>query len=199
MCARCVRFEPPKRGRREGAQRPPDDRPKRGGLRSGARASAPADLAPRMREGMRVEERAHRGGSAHPSGAEQEQRGGITPPAGQRAKRAEGRGDGGEGTGDTASERGQWPRRIACGRSAPNKRQRRGNIRARTRREPSKGERRAQRAEASAASRSERDPTKCPLSVARGAGARRHAAAATAHHGLEESGSAAQPPEERDA
>ncbi len=169
----------PKRGRRAGAERPPDDRPKRGGLRSGARAGAPADLAPRMREGMRGEERAHRGGSAHPSGAEHEQRGGIPPPAGQRATRAEGRGDGGEGAGGKAYERGQWPLQHDCGRSAPDKRQRRTNIRARTGREPSKGERHEQRAQASVASRSESDPTKSPLSVARGADARRHAAAAS--------------------
>jgi hypothetical protein len=39
----------PERGRRAGAERPPNDRPMRGGKRSGARAGAPADLAPRKR------------------------------------------------------------------------------------------------------------------------------------------------------
>lgn len=56
------------------------------------------------------------------------------------------------------------------------KRQRRGNFRARTGREDSMDERPEQRAEGSVATRSESDPTECPLSMARGADARRHAA-----------------------
>lgn len=107
------------------------------------------------------------------SGATQE--GGNTPPAGQRPKGAEGRGDGGEGTGGKAYAGGRDPTtRLRAQRTIEKRR--RGNFRARTRREPSNGERREQRAEASVASRSESDPTSCPPIVARGADARRHAA-----------------------
>ena len=70
--------------------------------------------------GLRGEERPHGATPRHPSGAEPKQRGGITPPTGQRPQGAEGRGDGGEGAGGKAYERGQWPRQIACGRSAPS-------------------------------------------------------------------------------
>lgn len=114
-----------------------------------------------------------RGRPPERSGATQE--GGNTPPAGQRAERAEGRGDGGEGAGGKAYERGRDPTtRLRAQRTL--KKRRRGNFRARTRREPSKGERREQRAKASVASRSESDPTSCPPLVVRGADARSHAA-----------------------
>lgn len=107
------------------------------------------------------------------SGATQE--GGNTPPTGQRAKRAKGRGDGGEGTGGKAYAGGRDPTTRQRAQRTLEKR-RRGNFRARTRREPSNGERREQRAKASVASRSESDPTSCPPFVARGAAARRRTA-----------------------
>ena len=110
---------------------------------------------------------------AERSGATQE--GGITPPAGQRAERAEGRGDGGEGTGGKAYARGRDPTtRLRAQRTL--KRQRRGNFRARTGREDSMDERPDKRAEGSAATRSEPPQQGCPPIVARGADARRHAA-----------------------
>ena len=111
--------------------------------------------------------------TAERSGATQE--GGITPPAGQRAERAEGRGDGGKGTGGKAYERGRDPTtRLRAQRTLEKRR--RGNFRARTGREPSKGERPDKRAEGSAATRSEPPQQVCPPIVARGADARRHAA-----------------------
>lgn len=109
------------------------------------------------------------------SGATQE--GGNTPPTGQRAERAEGRGDGGEGAGGKAYERGRDPTtRLRAQRTI--KRRRRGNFRARTGREDSMDERHDKRAKGSVATRSEPPQQGCPPIVARGADARRHAAAA---------------------
>ena len=126
---------------------------------------------------------AARGGAGAPrrerpperSGATQE--GGITPPAGQRPKGAEGRGDGGEGAGGKAYAGGRDPTtRQRAQRTI--KRRRRGNFRARTGREDSMDERPDKRAEGSVAIRSEPPQQVCPPIVARGADARRHAAAA---------------------
>lgn len=112
---------------------------------------------------------------AERSGATQE--GGNTPPAGQRPEGAEGRGDGGEGAGGKAFERGRDPTtRLRAQRTL--RKRRRGNFRARTGREDSMDERPDKRAEGSAATRSEPPQQGCPPIVARGADARRHAAAA---------------------
>ena len=86
-----------RRGRREGAERPPDDRPKRGGLRSGARADAPADLAPRMRGGCAG--RSGRTEAGAPARAERSNtRGGQHTP--RRAASEASGGEGGRGGGD---------------------------------------------------------------------------------------------------
>lgn len=109
------------------------------------------------------------------SGATQE--GGNTPPDGQRPKGAEGRGDGGEGTGGKAYAGGRDPTTRQRAQRTLEKR-RRGNFRARTGREDSMDERHDKRAEGSVATRSEPPQQGCPPIVARGADARRHAAAA---------------------
>jgi hypothetical protein len=70
-----------------------------GGQRSGASRGARADLAARTCGSWSGEERPHRGEHAHSERSGAEQRGGITPPAGQRPKGAKGRGAGGRGQG----------------------------------------------------------------------------------------------------
>lgn len=164
--------------RKEGGGRAPSARPMTDPSAGDSAAERGRAPPPTLRHGSAGEAR---GGAGAPrrerpperSGATQE--GGNTPPAGQRPKGAEGRGDGGEGAGGKAYERGRdTTTRLRAQRTL--RKRRRGNFRARTRREPSNGERREQRAEASAASRSESDPTSCPPIVARGADARRHAA-----------------------
>ena len=161
-----------------GAERPRDDRTKRGGIAQrseGGGAGRPCGTDVR---GMA------RGGAAAQSHAPPPERSGAGTERGHYTpRRTATEGSGGEG-GRGGGGRGQGLRagamattnRLRAQRAI--KRQRRTNIRARTGREDSMDERPEQRAEASVASRSESDHTKCPLSVARGAGTRRHAAAA---------------------
>lgn len=66
---------------------------------------------------MRGEERAHRGGGAHPSGAEQHKRGALHPPPGSERSERRGGGTGGRGQGARPT-RGGETRQHDCGRSA---------------------------------------------------------------------------------
>lgn len=86
----------------------------RGDCAAERRGRGRSDFGPRMCGAWRGAERAHGAEPPPPSGAEPKQRGGITPPAGQRAKRAEGRGAGGRGQGTTH-------RQTDSGRSAPSR------------------------------------------------------------------------------
>ena len=132
---------PPERGRRAGAERPPDERTKRGGIAQrseGGGAGRPCGTDVR---GMA------RGGAAARSHAPPPERSGAGKERGHYTPRrtatagSGGEGGRGEGAGGKAYERGQWPRQHDCGRSAHDKRQRRGNFRARTGREDSMDER----------------------------------------------------------
>ena len=68
---------------------------------------------------MRGEERAHRGGSAHPSGAEPHKRGALHPPTDSDRRERRGGGTGGRGQGARPTS-GGGTRQHDCGRSAPS-------------------------------------------------------------------------------
>ena len=150
-----------------------------GGLRSGARRAGRGRPCATDVRGMA------RGGAGAPShrppnersGAKTE-RGHYTPRRTASDKRAEGRGDGGRGQGARPTRGGNGHDKPPAGAAhTTNGRGEEISARARDARTrwtsgPIK------RAEGSVATRSEPPPQVCPLSVARGAGARRHAATA---------------------
>lgn len=129
--------------------------------------------------GLCVEERPHRATPHLPSVAEPKTEMGHYTHRRTATEGSEGEGGRrGEGAGGKAYALGLLPRRIACGRSALARSEgeeisaRARGARTRRTSDPIK------RAEGSAATRSEPPPQVCPISVERGAGARRHAAAA---------------------
>lgn len=69
---------------------------------------------------MRGEERAHRGGSARPSGAEQHKKGATHPPPDSDRRERRGGGTGGRGPGARPTSGGET-RQHDCGRSAPSR------------------------------------------------------------------------------
>ena len=146
-----------------GAKRPREERLLRGGLRRGARGAGASDLAPRMCGGLRGEERAHRANPRPPSGTEHRRKRGNHPPPGSDRRERRGGGTGGRGQGARPTSGGNDPDKPTAGAAHRQNSHSRPNIRARTRREASKAERREQRAEASVASRSESDYLVAPL------------------------------------
>lgn len=69
---------------------------------------------------MRGKERAHRGGSAHPSGAEPHKRGALHPPPDSDRRERRGGGTGGRGQGGRPTSGGET-RQHDSGRSAPSR------------------------------------------------------------------------------
>lgn len=107
--------------REEGGRGAPTRRPNQArGTAQRSEGGRPRRPCATEARGMRGEERAHRGGSAHPSGAEQHKRGATHPPPDSDRRERRGGGTGGRGQGARPTREG-GTRQHDSGRSAPSR------------------------------------------------------------------------------